>query len=54
MQNPFIKINKWKDAKSIIQGWDNSQIEKKREECILWWSQKKNEIQDQVSSKIKL
>ena len=51
--NPFIKINKWKDAKSIIKGWDNNQIKKKREECILWWDEKKNEIQDHVNSEIK-
>ncbi len=50
--NPFIKIDKWSDAKSVIQSWSNEQIEKKREECKTWWSEKKNGIQDFIKSKI--
>ena len=50
--NPFIKVDKWIDAKSIITGWESNQIDKKREECKLWWSQEKNKIQDFVKSKI--
>ena len=37
-ENPFLKIDKWIDAKSIISGWNRNQINKKREECKLWWS----------------
>ena len=28
--NPFIKVNKWADARPIIKGWDNDQISKKK------------------------
>ncbi len=50
--NPFIKIDKWSDAKFILKGWDSKQIEKKREECKIWWGNEKNSIQDFVSKKI--
>jgi len=50
--NPFIKVNIWKDAKPIIQGWDNDQIKKKREECKIWWNEQKNSIQDFIKKKI--
>ncbi len=33
--NPFIKIDKWKEAKEIIDSWTKNQIDKKREECKL-------------------
>ena len=52
--NPFIKIDKWKDAKAIVQGWDDDQIKKKREECKVWWSEQKNNIQDFIKNKITL
>ena len=51
--NPFIKVNKWEDAKPIIQGWNDEQIKKKSEECISWWSKQKNELQDFIKDKIK-
>ena len=50
--NPFIKIDKWKDAKAIVQGWDEDQIKKTREECKVWWSEQKNNIQDFIKNKI--
>ena len=50
--NPFIKIDRWIEAKPIINGWGNDQIEKKREECSSWWANKKNEIQNFIESKI--
>jgi hypothetical protein len=50
--NPFLKIDKWLDAKPIVQGWNNEQIEKKRTECKIWWKEKKNSIQDFIKSKI--
>ena len=28
--NPFIKVNKWAEAKPTIKGWNNDQIEKKK------------------------
>ena len=50
--NPFIKIDKWKDAKPIIQGWNKNQIEKKSKECSLWWKKLKNDMQDSIKDKI--
>jgi len=50
--NPFIKIDKWIDAKPIIRGWNSNQIKKKSDECKLWWNKEKNNIQDFVKSKI--
>ena len=52
--NPLIKVNKWKDVKPILQGWDKEQIKKKSEECILWWSKQKSDIQDFIKNKINL
>ena len=50
--NPFLKVDKWLDAKPIVQGWSHEQIEKKRAECKIWWKEKKNSIQDFIKSKI--
>ena len=50
--NPFLKIDKWLDAKPIVQGWSEEQIEKKRIECKIWWKEKKKNIQDFIKSKI--
>ena len=43
--NPFIKINKWSEASSIIYGWKKEQVEKKRDECKLWWKEYKTKLQ---------
>ena len=50
--NPFIKINKWADAKSMIKEWEINQIEKKREECKIWWKEYKNKLQEYIKNKI--
>ena len=50
--NPFIKIDKWVDAKHIINGWGNEQIKKKKQECTHWWSEYKNHLQESVKNKI--
>jgi len=50
--NPFIKIDKWQDAKSIMQVWSNDQIKKKGEESSIWWDKQKNSIQDFIKKKI--
>ena len=52
--NPFIKVNKWADARPIIKGWDNDQIRKKKEECKVWWNNYKNKLQDSIKDKIVL
>jgi len=53
-ENPFLKVDKWYDAKSILTGWDNEQIGKKRNECSNWWNQQKEKIQDDIKDKITL
>jgi len=50
--NPFIKVDKWIDAKPIVLDWDSNQIRKKSDECKLWWDKEKNNIQDFVKNKI--
>ena len=50
--NPFIKVDKWIDAKPIIQGWNKEKINQKREECKLWWTNYQNLLQDQIYKKI--
>ena len=46
--NPFIKINKWADAKPMLNGWDENQINIKKIECKSWWSEYKNELQTSI------
>ena len=50
--NPFIKVNKWSDARPIIKGWEKNQIKKKREECEIWWNERKDKIQNFIRDKI--
>ena len=50
--NPFIKIDKWSDAKPIIKAWGKDQIRKKREECRIWWTEEKNKIQNFIKKRI--
>jgi len=52
--NPFIKVDKWIEAKKIIATWKDEQIIKKREECNLWWTKLKNKIQISISKRINL
>ena len=51
-KNPFLKVDKWMEAKSIIQEWKPKQIEEKREDCKIWWKQYKNNLQDFIKNKI--
>ena len=51
-ENPFIKVDKWKDALSIIHNWNNEQIKNKREECCTWWNKYKFEIQKFLQNKV--
>ena len=50
--NPFIKIDKWSEAKTIVNDWDKDTIKKKREECKIWWERYKVDIQNFVKNKI--
>ena len=50
--NPFIKIDKWSQAKAIIKEWDKDTVKKKREECKVWWKKYKISIQNFLKNKI--
>ena len=50
--NPFIKVDKWTDAKPIIKGWEKDQIKKKQKECKNWWNSYKSDLQELVKNKI--
>ena len=50
--NPFLKVDKWIEAKSIIKDWGNNQIKQKQEECQTWWIQYKNQLQKFMKDKI--
>jgi len=51
--NPFIKIEKWADAKNIIKNWKEKEIKEKQKECSIWWNNYKNELQEMIKTKIK-
>jgi len=51
-KNPFIKIGKWFEAKSVMNGWEEDQIKKKQEDCKNWWNNYKSDLQDFVKNKI--
>ena len=50
--NPFIKINKWADAKPMMKEWKKNQIEQKKEECTIWWQEYKNRLRESIKNKI--
>ena len=50
--NPFLKVVMWAEAKPIIKGWGNDQIKLKRDECRIWWSNLKNELQKSIKDKV--
>jgi len=52
--NPFIKIDRWIEAKPVIREWGDDQIKQKREECRIWWSHYKNQLQEFIMNKINL
>ena len=52
--NPFLKIDKWIEAKSVINEWKSDQIKQKREECKRWWNQYKKQLQEFILEKINL
>ena len=52
--NPFLKIDKWIEAKELMQNWKSHKIKQKGEECTVWWTNKKKEIQENINKKIYL
>ena len=51
-ENPFIKVDKWIDAKNVVKEWDEKKIRQKREECKLWWFNYKNKLQENIFKRI--
>jgi len=49
--NPFIKVGKWIDAKTIIKNWKFDQIKEKQEECNTWWNSYKTDLQEFIKNK---
>ena len=50
--NPFIKVDKWIEAKSVIKNWEDDQIKKKQKECKTWWDGYKINLQKLIKNKI--
>ena len=50
--NPFIKVDRWIEAKEIIEKWKSDQIKIKREECKNWWKIYKNQLQNNILKRI--
>jgi len=50
--NPFIKVEKWADVRPILKSWEKDQIKKKQEECINWWNNYKNNLQELLKNKV--
>ena len=50
--NPFLKVDRWLEAKNIIKKLNKNEIEKKKKECSEWWINKKVEIQKFIEEKI--
>jgi len=48
-ENPFLKVGKWIEVKSIINEWESNKIEKKRLECKLWWDEYKNQLKEKIN-----
>jgi hypothetical protein len=51
-KNPFIKVNKWIDAKLIIKDLDEKKIKSKQNDCIMWWDREKEKIKKFIKEKI--
>jgi hypothetical protein len=51
-KNPFLKVDKWIEAKNVIKEWNKEKIKQKREECKFWWREYKTKLQNSVSDKI--
>ena len=50
--NPFIKVDKWMDAKSIVKKWNEERVLQKKNECKLWWKNYKNQLKEELFTKI--
>ena len=50
--NPFIKVDKWSDARNIIKNFKQNEINNKQEECSIWWNSYKANLQEIIKNKI--
>ena len=50
--NPFLRVDKWMDSKSILKEWTKEQILQKRNECKSWWKEYKKNLQNFLELKI--
>ena len=50
--NPFLKVDKWVEAKSIIKKWNNDTIKQKQKECNEWWNNYKDQLKKMISNRI--
>ena len=50
--NPFIKIDRWIEAKPLLKEWKDDQIKKKQRECRFWWDSYKNNLKEKIKNKI--
>ena len=50
--NPFLKIDKWMEAKKIVLNWTDKQIMEKRENCKTWWIKYKSKLQNDILTKV--
>ena len=52
--NPFLKIDKWRDAQNMIKKFTDKDIKKKSENCKKWWKDYKNELQNFINNTINI
>ena len=49
--NPFLKVDKWVEAKSLIENMEDEKVKKKRNECKIWWINYKEKLSKFVRGK---
>jgi len=50
--NPFLRVDKWQEARLIIKEWKKEKIIEKQKECRNWWQNYKNQLQDFIKHKV--
>ena len=53
-ENPFLKIDKWKEARNMIENFTTNEIKNKSNECKKWWSDYKKNLQNIIKNKINI
>ena len=51
-KNPFLKVDKWMEAKLIVKEWSDTLVKEKQEECYKWWKDYKEQLQEFIKNKI--